>query len=577
MGVMAKRSFRSADGAYEVRFSPEAWETMLREASEDAASGEYARETGGILIGSWNRQGRRTVVTVRRSSGPGPESVRERCVFSPDLEHFRDRSGYYASRNNWRYLGEWHRHPGDFHALSGIDLRMASELLRDEKWPFLLLPVLNVDKERISVTASLAVPGESGKTEIISLGRVEAGSPQKYEGGRNRMKAFVNSDWIERFANGQEDICEYKGFRHPGESWVFLPLPGIKNATLRLVRQGIEAGLPDTESVVTVVVNEEGEASCFTVREGEVREIPLAPVRPEEDVYQRNSGILETRELAGKKVFLAGCGSVGSTMALELVRAGVGALVLADPDILEPANVCRHQAGLQHLGRRKADAVRDMALSINPSADVEVHAVDICGDMETMETISAVASQCDLLLCTTDTDESRIFVNDLSISTGVPSIQVGLHERAVSGIVQIVRPGESACFLCHRERVLRGERTGRGAVAYSDAEEKTEILVSPGLSAQINAVAEIGVLRALELLRGEENKEAPSKDEILHPDLLLLTMRPKNEDERESLKMSLTSFGLEPSAKCPACGDAEFDEGSDEEEKRSARSKVFSL
>ena len=52
---MAKRSFRSADGAYEVRFSPEAWETMLREASEDAASGEYARETGGILIGSWNR------------------------------------------------------------------------------------------------------------------------------------------------------------------------------------------------------------------------------------------------------------------------------------------------------------------------------------------------------------------------------------------------------------------------------------------------------------------------------------------------------------------------------------------
>ena len=558
MGLMGRRSFSSADATFEVRFSREAWETMLAEASRDRDDSAPMRETGGILIGSWKEKNGRTVVTVRRSSGPGPKSIRETHVFSPDLEYFRDRSGYYATRKNWRYLGEWHRHPGSFHALSGTDLRMASELLRDEKWPFLLLPLVNIEDGKLVVTMAIAVSSESGRAEIVSLGRITAGTPYSHKGGRDRMKVFVDRDWIERFAQGQENVCEYKGFRNPGESWVFLPLPGTGNATLRLIREGTETSLPDTENVVTAVMSTDGDAVCYTVREGEILEIPLVAVAPQEDVYSRNSGILETRELAGKKVLLVGCGSVGSTMAMELVRAGIGSIVLVDPDVLEAANICRHQAGLQHLGRRKADVVRDLLLSINPSANVEVHAVDVCGDMETMELMSDIAAGCDVLLCTTDTDESRIFVNDLSISCGVPSIQAGLHERAASGIVQTVRPGGSACFMCHRERVLRGTRPEGGAYAYSEAE--ANVIVSPGLSAQINTVSEIAVLRALDILCGRDGGGNPDGNAAENSDLVLISMRPHTdgENERLALRFSATHFTLEPSEKCPACGEATF-------------------
>jgi molybdopterin/thiamine biosynthesis adenylyltransferase len=79
--------------------------------------------------------------------------------------------------------------------------------------------------------------------------------------------------------------------------------------------------------------------------------------------------------------------------------------------------------------------------------------VDVCGNPETIDLIKDTSEKCDLLICTTDTDESRIFVNDISLATGVPSIQAGLHERASSGIVQVVKPGRNACFLCHRETI----------------------------------------------------------------------------------------------------------------------------
>jgi molybdopterin/thiamine biosynthesis adenylyltransferase len=77
--------------------------------------------------------------------------------------------------------------------------------------------------------------------------------------------------------------------------------------------------------------------------EGEPQEIPIVAVKAEEDVFERNRGFLETLQLFDKKILLVGCGSVGSTIASELARAGVGHFILADPDILEPANVSRHQ------------------------------------------------------------------------------------------------------------------------------------------------------------------------------------------------------------------------------------------
>lgn len=570
MGLMEDFIIRTRDGSFEIAFSPEAMGRIMREIFADSSDspGEI-KETGGILLGNWETEGETTKIKVYRSSGPGSNSIRQSALFSPDFSYYSNRAGYHFSRNGWTYLGEWHRHPGTFHCLSSVDMKMAQELLKDEKWPFLLLPVLNNENGSATVTVNIVRMDEKGKPEAISADRLII--PDQYREGYRRMKAYIDCSWMERFAEGEEETCRYAGIMNPGESWVFLPVPGPKNAVLHFVRQGNEIELPDRENTLTVLFGPEGKNTAFSIVEGEPQEIPIVAVKAEEDVFERNRGFLETLQLFDKKILLVGCGSVGSTIASELARAGVGHFILADPDILEPANVSRHQAGLHHLGRKKVNAVKEIIQSINPRADVTVHPVDVCGNPETIDLIKDTSEKCDLLICTTDTDESRIFVNDISLATGVPSIQAGLHERASSGIVQVVKPGRNACFLCHRETILKSSPRRRGTMAYSEQDAGETVFVSPGLSAQINLVSEIAVLRALETLGTEKHVENQSaeenSDEEIFTDLSFVNIKSdKSQDSSEYIfNPAISTFRLEPSDKCPACGANPFFEQLDED------------
>lgn len=63
--------------------------------------------------------------------------------------------------------------------------------------------------------------------------------------------------------------------------------------------------------------------------------------------------------LAGRSAAVVGCGAIGSFVADQLVRAGVGRLTLLDDDLLRPGNLVRHLAGPAHVGLTKAKAVRE--------------------------------------------------------------------------------------------------------------------------------------------------------------------------------------------------------------------------
>ena len=56
-----------------------------------------------------------------------------------------------------------------------------------------------------------------------------------------------------------------------------------------------------------------------------------------------------------KKVVVLGCGSVGSLIAMELARSGVGNFLLVDADTLEYHNLCRHQCGIEDVGDLKVN------------------------------------------------------------------------------------------------------------------------------------------------------------------------------------------------------------------------------
>lgn len=54
-----------------------------------------------------------------------------------------------------------------------------------------------------------------------------------------------------------------------------------------------------------------------------------------QDVFSRNSGLIETDWLDEMCAVISGCGSVGSCVALQLARSGVGRFVLIDTDWFE--------------------------------------------------------------------------------------------------------------------------------------------------------------------------------------------------------------------------------------------------
>ena len=74
-------------------------------------------------------------------------------------------------------------------------------------------------------------------------------------------------------------------------------------------------------------------------------------------------------------VGVAGLGGLGSNVSVALVRMGIGTLILADFDLVEPSNLNRQQYFIEHIGMTKTDAMAQILASINPYIEVITHKI----------------------------------------------------------------------------------------------------------------------------------------------------------------------------------------------------------
>lgn len=88
------------------------------------------------------------------------------------------------------------------------------------------------------------------------------------------------------------------------------------------------------------------------------------------EVFSRNQGILESDQMKDRQAVIPGVGSGGSFVALELAKAGIGSLILADDDRFAYHNICRHQCGIHDVGKYKVDALAERIADINPYCKV---------------------------------------------------------------------------------------------------------------------------------------------------------------------------------------------------------------
>lgn len=154
-------------------------------------------------------------------------------------------------------------------------------------------------------------------------------------------------------------------------------------------------------------------------------------------------------------VAVVGVGGVGSVTAEMLTRCGIGKLLLFDYDKVELANMNRlffqpHQAGLS-----KVEAAEHTLKNINPDVSFETYNYNIT-TMENfthfMERIShgglEEGKPVDLVLSCVDNFEARMAINTACNELGQTWMESGVSENAVSGHIQLIVPGETACFAC---------------------------------------------------------------------------------------------------------------------------------
>ncbi|KAL2085239.1 hypothetical protein ACEWY4_018559 [Coilia grayii] len=170
----------------------------------------------------------------------------------------------------------------------------------------------------------------------------------------------------------------------------------------------------------------------------------------------KRMGIVEDYEkIRTYAVAVVGVGGVGSVTAEMLTRCGIGKLLLFDYDKVELANMNRlffqpHQAGLS-----KVEAAENTLRNINPDVTFEVHNYNITtvdNFTHFMDRISNGGLQqgkpVDLVLSCVDNFEARMAINTACNELGQIWMESGVSENAMSGHIQLISPGETACFAC---------------------------------------------------------------------------------------------------------------------------------
>ena len=147
------------------------------------------------------------------------------------------------------------------------------------------------------------------------------------------------------------------------------------------------------------------------------------------------------------QVAILGCGSLGSTLARLLAQAGVGSLLLVDPDILDWPNVGRHELGADSVGHCKASKLAQWIEKAYPHlVDISYHCKRV--GPETWTSMEDVAS-CDLIVSTMGNWAAENFLNDVQQECAdFPPIIYGWVEAKALAAHAVLIPRGEACLRC---------------------------------------------------------------------------------------------------------------------------------
>lgn len=148
--------------------------------------------------------------------------------------------------------------------------------------------------------------------------------------------------------------------------------------------------------------------------------------------------------LRNSTALIVGLGGLGSPVALYLAAAGVGRLILVDPDEVDLSNLQRQIAHTtSNIGEAKVTSAKQALHQINPLIQVEIVA-EKCN----AENGENLVSQSDVILDCSDNFSVRFLLNRLSVQCSVPLVS-GAAIR-MEGQISVYDPNRinSPCYHC---------------------------------------------------------------------------------------------------------------------------------
>ena len=297
--------------------------------------------------------------------------------------------------------------------------------------------------------------------------------------------------------------------------------------------------------------------------------VMIAPIR--ENLFSRIDGLYETNVLSTKKILIFGLGSGGSPIVLELTKSGVMLFTIMDDDRMEIGNTSRHVGYIHDIGRFKTNTMKDAILSKNPEARVET--IENKVTWGTMDIVRKHIKIADLVICATDTKESKRIINRLCIEENKPCIYGGAFRRAYGGQVLFVKPYETPCYQCFlmylpeqaQDQEISNHRQASG-LAYTDR----PVAIEPGLSTDIAPISlMVSKLAIQELLRGTETTLDSLYHDLVAPWYFWLNRREKSTQYESIEPLGFNVDGLhvlrwygvdlKKHPKCPVCGNFEIE------------------
>ncbi|MCF7848986.1 MAG: sulfur carrier protein ThiS adenylyltransferase ThiF [Kiritimatiellales bacterium] len=148
-------------------------------------------------------------------------------------------------------------------------------------------------------------------------------------------------------------------------------------------------------------------------------------------------------------VGIAGLGGLGSAIAVALARIGIGRLILADFDVVEPSNLNRQQYFIDQLGLPKTDALRANLERINPYVRCETHTI-----MLTPENIPSTYAGVDVMVEAFDrADQKAMLIQTFgSVFPDTPIVAAsGMAGYGPAETIGVHRPGKNVFIVGDHE------------------------------------------------------------------------------------------------------------------------------